>query len=166
LEGHPVKIIDRIEKIIEPTVNNLGFDIVRVLLSGDHNPRLQIMAEPLDGRAMNVDDCAAISRAVSALLDVEDPVSSSYTLEVSSPGLDRPLVRLQHFERFAGYEARIETAMAIDGRKRFRGRLGGIEGDSVLLQVDKTEWVFPFPDIQKAKLIVTDEMLAEAEGRK
>ena len=161
-----MKIIDRIEKIIEPTVNNLGFDIVRVLLSGDHNPRLQIMAEPLDGRAMNVDDCAAISRAVSALLDVEDPVSSSYTLEVSSPGLDRPLVRLQHFERFAGYEARIETAMAIDGRKRFRGRLGGIEGDNVLLQVDRNEWVFPFPDIQKAKLIVTDEMLAEAEGRK
>ena len=161
-----MKIIDRIEKVIEPTVKNLGFDIVRVLLSGDHNPRLQIMAEPLDGRAMNVDDCAAISRAVSALLDVEDPVSSSYTLEVSSPGLDRPLVRLQHFERFAGYEARIETAMAIDGRKRFRGRLGGIEGDSVLLQVDKTEWVFPFPDIQKAKLIVTDEMLAEAKGRK
>ena len=161
-----MKIIDRIEKIIEPTVNNLGFDIVRVLLSGDHNPRLQIMAEPLDGRAMNVDDCAAISRAVSALLDVEDPVSSAYTLEVSSPGLDRPLVRLQHFERFAGYEARIETAIAIDGRKRFRGRLGGIEGDNVLLQVDKNEWVFPFPDIQKAKLIVTDEMLAEAEGRK
>ena len=161
-----MKIIDRVEKIIEPTVNNLGFDIVRVLLSGDHNPRLQIMAEPLNGRAMNVDDCAAISRAVSALLDVEDPVSSSYTLEVSSPGLDRPLVRLQHFERFAGYEARIETAMAIDGRKRFRGRLGGIEGDNVLLQVDKNEWVFPFPDIQKAKLIVTDEMLAEAEGRK
>ncbi len=161
-----MKIIDRIEKIIEPTVKNLGFDIVRVLLSGDHNPRLQIMAEPLDGRAMNVDDCAAISRAVSALLDVEDPVSSSYTLEVSSPGLDRPLVRLQHFERFAGYEARIETAMAIDGRKRFRGRLGGIEGDNVLLQVDRNEWVFPFPDIQKAKLIVTDEMLAEAEGRK
>ena len=124
------------------------------------------MAEPLDGRAMNVDDCAAISRAVSALLDVEDPVSSSYTLEVSSPGLDRPLVRLQHFERFAGYEARIETAMAIDGRKRFRGRLGGIEGDNVLLQVDRNEGVFPFPDIQKAKLIVTDEMLAEAEGRK
>ncbi len=161
-----MKIIDRIEKIIEPTVKNLGFDIVRVLLSGDHNPRLQIMAEPLDGRAMNVDDCAAISRAVSALLDVEDPVSSSYTLEVSSPGLDRPLVRLQHFEKFAGYEARIETAMAIDGRKRFRGRLGGIEGDNVLLQVDKNEWVFPFPDIQKAKLVVTDEMLAEAEGRK
>ena len=161
-----MKIIDRIEKIIEPTVKDLGFDIVRVLLSGDHNPRLQIMAEPLGGRAMSVDDCAAISRAVSALLDVEDPVSSSYTLEVSSPGLDRPLVRLRHFERFAGYEARIETAMAIDGRKRFRGRLGGIEGDNVLLQVDKTEWVFPFPDIQKAKLIVTDEMLAEAEGRK
>ena len=161
-----MKIIDRIEKIIEQTVNNLGFDIVRVLLSGDHNPRLQIMAEPLVGRAMNVDDCAAISRAVSALLDVEDPVSSSYTLEVSSPGLDRPLVRLQHFERFAGYEARIETAMAIDGRKRFRGRLGGIEGDNVLLQVDKSEWVFPFPDIQKAKLLVTDEMFAEAEGRK
>ncbi len=161
-----MKIIDRIEKIIEPTVKNLGFDIVRVLLSGDHNPRLQIMAEPLDGRAMNVDDCAAISRAVSALLDVEDPVSSSYTLEVSSPGLDRPLVRLQHFEKFAGYEARIETAMAIDGRKRFRGRLVGIEGDNVLLQVDKNEWVFPFPDIQKAKLVVTDEMLAEAEGRK
>lgn len=160
-----MSVTGRIEEIIEPTVNGLGFDIVRVQLSGAHNPRLQVMAEPSDGRDMNVDDCAAISRAVSALLDVEDPIPDAYTLEVSSPGLDRPLVKLTHFERFAGYEARIEASTAIDGQKRFRGRLGGVVDGNVLLTVDGEEKVIPFADIHRAKLIVTDEMLAAAEGR-
>jgi ribosome maturation factor RimP len=164
-EGNAVSVTDRIEEIIEPSVNDLGFDLVRVHLSGGHNPRLQVMAEPLAEREMTVEDCASISRAVSALLDVEDPITEAYTLEVSSPGLDRPLVRLPHFERFAGFEARIEMSIAIDGQKRFRGRLGGVDGDNVLMNVDGEEMALPFSDIYRAKLIMTDELLAQAEGR-
>jgi ribosome maturation factor RimP len=162
-----VSVTQRIEAIIEPTLADLGFEIVRVQLSGDHNPRLQIMAEPVDERDMTVDDCADISRAVSALLDVEDPISGAYTLEVSSPGLDRPLVRLDHFRRFAGFEARVELsdAQGDDGRKRFKGRLTGVEGENVLLDVDGETKVIPFDAIHRAKLIMTDELLAAAEGR-
>jgi len=162
-----VSVTKRIEAIIEPTLADLGFEIVRVQLSGDHNPRLQIMAEPVDERDMTVDDCADISRAVSALLDVEDPISGAYTLEVSSPGLDRPLVRLEHFRRFAGFEARVELtdAQGDDGRKRFKGRLAGVEGENVLLDVDGETKVLPFGVIHRAKLIMTDELLAAAEGR-
>ena len=162
-----LNVTERIETIIEPTVADLGFEIVRVQLSGEHNPRLQIMAEPKDARAMTVDDCARISRAVSALLDVEDPITSAYTLEVSSPGLDRPLVRLEHFQRFAGFDAKIELSELLDGRKRFTGRLRGVEDDKVLMDVDGESKAFPHVAIQKAKLIITDELLAAAEeGRK
>lgn len=163
-----MSVTERIEAIIEPTLNGLGFEIVRVMLSGAHNPRLQIMAEPADERDMTVEDCAQISRAVSALLDVEDPISSAYTLEVSSPGLDRPLVRLDHFRRFAGFEARVELSDGLeeDGRKRFNGRLVGVEGENVLLEVDGEVRVLPYADIHRAKLIMTDELLAAAEGRK
>ncbi|MBT3658173.1 MAG: ribosome maturation factor RimP [Rhodospirillaceae bacterium] len=150
----------RIEDIIAPTVNDLGFEIVRVQLSGKHNPRLQIMAEPIKGSEMTVDHCATISRAVSALLDVDDPISDAYTLEVSSPGLDRPLVKLHDFERFAGFEARIETLEAVDGRKRFRGRLGGVEGETVTISVEGADMDIPYPEIQRAKLLVTDDLVA------
>lgn len=160
-----MSIAERITEIIEPTVNGLGFEIVRIQLSGAHNPCLQIMAEPLDGGTMTVEHCATISRAVSALLDVEDPISGAYTLEVSSPGLDRPLVRPAHFERFAGFEAKIEMSTAIDGQKRFRGRLGGIDDENVFLEVDGDERALPFSDIHRAKLIMTDELLAAAEGQ-
>jgi ribosome maturation factor RimP len=162
-----VSVTERIETIIEPTVLDLGFELVRVQLSGAHNPRLQIMAEPKDARAMTVDDCARISRAVSALLDVEDPISGAYTLEVSSPGLDRPLVRLDHFRRFAGFDAKLELSDLHNGRKRFTGRLKGVAGDDVLMDVDGEMRSFPHAAIQKAKLIITDELLAAAEeGRK
>lgn len=155
----------RIEEIIEPAVLDLGFEIVRVQLSGDHNPRLQIMAEPLEGNEMNVDHCANISRTVSALLDVDDPIPGAYTLEVSSPGLDRPLVKLRDFQRFAGFEVRIETAEAVDGRKRFRGRLSGVDGETVTIAVDGEDMDIPYPAIHRAKLLVTDDLLAAAEGK-
>ena len=160
-----MSVSQRIEQIIGPTVKDLGFDVVRVQLSGEHNPRLQVMAEPFEERTMTVEDCATISRAVSALLDVEDPISSAFTLEVSSPGLDRPLVRLAHFERYAGFEARIEVSDMIDGQQRFRGRLGGVDGENVLMEVDGDERAIPFSNIHRAKLMMTDELLAAAEGR-
>lgn len=154
-------LAQRVQEIITPTVEALGYDIVRVLLLGGGDPRLQIMAEPMDGREMNVDDCADISRAVSAVLDVEDPISDAYTLEVSSPGLDRPLVRLKDFDRFAGFEAKLETKTVIDGRRRFRGRVTGTDGNDVVIDVDGERVQLHIDDIAKAKLIVTDEMIAQ-----
>lgn len=154
----------RVEELISPAVSDLGFEIVRVLLSGgEHRRILQIMAEPADGRPMTVEHCADISRAVSAILDVEDPVPGAYELEVSSPGLDRPLVKLADFARFAGFEAKIETAVVIDGRKRFKGRVTGTEGNEILVVVDGESVRIDHGDIAKAKLIVTDEMLAKLE---
>ena len=154
----------RIEEIIEPAVQDLGFEIVRVQLSGNHNPRLQIMAEPIVGDIMTADHCATISRAVSAILDVDDPIEGAYTLEVSSPGLDRPLVKLRDFERFAGFDARIETFEAVDGRKRFRGRLSSVEGETITIEVDGTDVSIPYPLVRRAKLLVTDEMLTAQDA--
>lgn len=122
--------------------------------------RLQIMAERNDDAAMTVDDCAALSRAISAVLDVDDPIASAYTLEISSPGIDRPLVRLTDYDRFAGFEARIELARMIDGRRRFQGRLIGTAGEDVRIDVAGVEVGLPFADIQRAKLVLTDELLA------
>ena len=154
---------ERVERCIAPTVEAMGYRIVRVLLSGKQKPRLQIMAERRDGEGMTVDDCASISRAVSAVLDVEEPIKGAYTLEVSSPGIDRPLVRLEDFERFAGFEARVETNRLIDGRKRFRGRLLGVEGESVRIRVEDATADLPYVDIQRAKLILTDDLLAASQ---
>ena len=154
----------RIEEIIEPAVHDLGFEIVRVQLSGNHNPRLQIMVEPIVGDIMTVDHCATISRAVSAILDVDDPIEGAYTLEVSSPGLDRPLVKLRDFERFAGFDVRIETFEAVDGRKRFRGRLSSVEGETITIEVDGTDMSIPYPLVRRAKLLVTDEMLTAQDA--
>lgn len=149
-----------VERLIAPTLDAMGFDIVRVQLSGDRRPRLQIMAEHSDGREMNVDDCAEISRTVSALLDVEDPIKGSYDLEVSTPGIDRPLTRLADFDRFAGFEARLELSVPRDGRRRFRGRLKGTAEEEIRLELPDGEVGLPFALIQKAKLLLTDELLA------
>ncbi len=158
----------RIETLIEPVVRDLGFEIVRVQVSGQKRRHLQIMAERRPesgvGDAMTVDDCATISRAVSAILDLEDPIGGAYDLEVSSPGIDRPLVRPADFARFAGFEAKVETFRPIDGRKRFRGRLLGLDGDTVLIMIDDGPRELPYPEIQRAKLIMTDELLAASEG--
>ena len=160
-----MSVTERIEQLIAPTVEGMGFSIVRVQLSGGDRLRLQVMAERQDGQAMVVDDCADMSRAISAILDVEDPIAEAYTLEVSSPGIDRPLVRPRDFERYAGHEARIETNVSVNGRRRFRGRVLGIEGDVVRVAVEGEDIEVPFSAISKAKLVLTDELLGISEGR-
>ena len=149
-----------VERSIAPAIEAMGYDIVRVVLSGRRRPRLQIMAERKDGAGMVVDDCVAVSRAASAILDVEDPISGPYELEVSSPGIDRPLTRLADFERFAGFEAKLETALPLDGQRRWKGCLLGLDGETVRLKTKSGEVALPFAVIEKAKLVLTDELLA------
>jgi ribosome maturation factor RimP len=153
----------RIAAMIGPALEAMGYSIVRVAFTGgDRRPTLQIMAERLDEAAMTVDDCADISRTVSALLDVADPVNGAYLLEVSSPGIDRPLIRREDFERFAGFEARVELSRPVDGRKRFRGKLLGVEGETVRLASEAGAVMLPLADVTRAKLVLTDELLAAA----
>ncbi len=154
-----------VERLIGPTLTAMGYDIVRVQLSGDQRPRLQIMAEHSDGSEMIVDNCAEISRTVSALLDVEDPIRGSYHLEVSSPGIDRPLTRLADFDRFAGFEARLELTVPQDGRRRFRGRLKGTNEEEVCVELPEGEIWLGFDQIQRAKLVLTDELLAASANK-
>ena len=123
---------------------------------------LQIMAERKDRAEMSVEDCVEISRALSALLDVENPIESAYTLEVSSPGLDRPLVRLADYDRFSGREARIETQTPVEGRKRFKGRLAGVRGDTVLLLCEGAEQEIPFDAVARGKLLLSEAVIAKA----
>jgi ribosome maturation factor RimP len=155
---------DRVETRITPTIESMGYDIVRVQITGSEQLVLQVMVERQDQEQLDVEDCASVSRAISALMDVDDPIDSAYTLEVSSPGLDRPLVRPEDFDRFAGYEAKVEAERLIEGRKNFRGRLIGLEQDVVKISVDNTVMEVPFVDIKRAKLILTDELIARAEG--
>ena len=158
----------RIAAMIEPTVEDLGFEIVRVQISGAKHPRVQIMAERADGTGIDVEDCATISRAISAVLDVEDPIKGEFTLEVSSPGIDRPLTRAKDFETYAGFDAKIELAHAIDdgtgARKRYSGRLLGLDDDeNILIETEEGEhFALPFGDVQRAKLLLTDELIAAA----
>lgn len=154
-----------VARLIAPSLEAMGYVIVRVRLSGGGRPTLQIMAERPDGKEMTVDDCADISRAVSALLDVEDPIAGAYVLEVSSPGLDRPLTRPEDFTRFAGHEAKIELSDAVDGRKKFRGRLIGLEGETVRIAAEEGESVLPLAIIRSAKLVLTDALIAESMKR-
>jgi ribosome maturation factor RimP len=139
----------------------MGYALVRVaIVGGVARPTLQVMAERKDGAAMSVDDCADISEAISAVLDVEDPIAGAYTLEVSSPGIDRPLVKKADYERFAGFEAKLETAQPVGGRKRFRGRLLGTGEDTVRMRLDSGEELdLPLDGIAKAKLVLTDELI-------
>ena len=153
---------DKIEAAIAPSLEAMGYRLVRVSITGGRRATLQVMAERADERAMTVEDCAEISRTVSALLDVADPIAGSYTLEISSPGIDRPLVKREDFARFAGHEAKIELAAPRDGRRRFRGRLLGVEGDDVRLLVDVAEITLPLAAVTRAKLVLTDELFAAA----
>jgi ribosome maturation factor RimP len=152
-----------ITAMIAPSLDAMGYRIVRVAFTGGRRPTLQIMAERRDAAAMSVDDCADISRTVSALLDVADPIPVAYALEVSSPGIDRPLIDRDDFVRYAGYEAKVEMSNLIDGRKRFRGRLLGADDGAVRIAVEDREVALPLAEVVRAKLVLTDELLAAAQ---
>ncbi len=153
-------IDQRLAEIITPAIEGLGFELVRVRLMGGLHKTLQIMADRPEG-GIDVEDCGKISTAVSAVLDVEDPITDPYTLEVSSPGIDRPLTRFKDFEVWTDYEARIETSEMIEGRKRFKGFLRGTEGDEVLIEIEEGTIGLKFDWLSDAKLILTDELIAE-----
>jgi len=158
-----MEVSSRIQNLIEPPIDELGFDLVRVHLSGKETQLMQVMVERKDGKGMTVDHCATVSRAISAILEVDDPIKGAYTLEVSSPGLDRPLVRIRDFERFQGFQAKVELNQARDGRRRFKGKLLGIKDDMIRILVDGEEVELPHPDIIRAKLLMTDDLIAAAE---
>lgn len=154
--------IDRkLAEIVAPTVTAMGFELVRLRLMGGKRATLQVMAERPDG-TMEIEDCAELSRALSAVLDVEDPIEREYTLEVSSPGIDRPLTRLQDFGRWEGWEAKLELSEAIEGRRRFKGILAGVEGGEVLIEIDEGTVGLDFAWISDAKLVLTEELIAES----
>nr|WP_203564985.1 ribosome maturation factor RimP [Aliiroseovarius sp. PrR006] len=155
----------RLAEIVSPVIEDMGFELVRLRLMGGNTPTLQIMAERPDG-GIEVDDCAQISTALSAILDVEDPIEENYALEVGSPGIDRPLTRLKDFDAWSGYVAKIETSELIDGRKRFKGNLAGVEGNEVLIEIENQgEEVIiglDFDWLADAKLVLTDDLIREA----
>ncbi len=150
----------RMAEIITPVLEDMGYELVRLRLMSGETATLQIMADKPEG-GIEVDDCALISNAISAVLDVEDPITEAYHLEVSSPGIDRPLTRLKDFEAFEGYEAKLETAEMIDGRKRFKGMLAGVESDEVLINVAEGTIGLKFDWLSEAKLVLTDDLIRD-----
>lgn len=159
----------RVAAIAEPVLASLGYRLVRVRISGAAGCTVQIMAERPDG-SLVIEDCEAASRALSPVLDVADPIETAYRLEISSPGIDRPLVRRSDFDRYAGHVAHIEMNVPVDGRRRFRGQLLGSEGDNVRIRMsdatpDGTDAVLPIDDMMEAKLVLTDELVAESLRR-
>lgn len=160
----------RVAALAEPVVEDLGFRLVRVRVTGAEGCTVQIMAERPDG-TLTIDDCEALSRALSPVLDVADPVDRAYRLEISSPGMDRPLVRKSDFERYIGHLAKIEMSVAAEGRKRFRGVLTGVEGEAACLRRDdakageNADVLLPIEDMSEARLVLTDALIAEALRR-
>ncbi len=146
--------------LIAPSILAMGYEIVRVRLTGRERPTLQIMADRADEAPISVDDCEAISRSVSAILDVEDPIKAAYTLEVSSPGIDRPLTRAKDWVRWAGHLARVELAVPLEGRKRFSGTVLGLEGQAGRLKLDDgAEVALPLEAVRTARLVLTDALI-------
>ncbi len=158
---------ERIVEMISPLAESMGYEIVRIRIIGAGNPVLQVMAERADG-TMTIEGCEELSRAISALLDVEDPIAGRYSLEVSSPGIDRPLTRPKDFETWAGHLAKVELGAPIDGRKRFRGELDGYEDGELRIAVEVEGFTepqvigLPFDDVHDAKLVLTDELIKES----
>lgn len=159
--------LPQLEARVEPTLEAMGFEVVRIALTGSTGRRtLQVMADRRDGSQISVDDCEAISTALSAIFDVEDPVSGRYDLEVSSAGIDRPLTRSKDFAAYAGFEAKIETKAPVNGRRRFRGTLGGLTEDGkVKITTDEGEALIAFESIGPAKLVLTDDLIAAMASR-
>ena len=153
-----MEVAAKVAELIEPSLKELGFDLVRVLYQSG---TLQIMAENLDGSCINVENCTEISHTVSALLDVADVIKSHYELEVSSTGLDRPLVRLSDYERFSGREARVDMKLPFDGRRHFKGILQGANGANVRILVEKETVELPFDDIMQGRLEITEAMIKD-----
>jgi len=155
--------------LVEPVLDDLGFRLVQINILDQENPTIQVMAERSDGM-LSITECEQISRQISPVLDVNDPISSSYTLEITSPGIDRPLVRPSDFEVWAGHEAKIELNELVDGRKRFKGRLEGFEDEEVRIEVDldqigRTQLGLPISLIAQARLALTDDLIREALTR-
>jgi ribosome maturation factor RimP len=150
-----------LERLIEPEVKHLGYELVRVMMiGGTSDPTLQVMAERTDTRQLDIADCEKISRRLSEMLDLADPIAGSYRLEVSSPGIDRPLTRLKDYGDWKGYEARITLAEPHEGRKQFTGELGGLEGELVLIRTKNDEsHALPFAGIASAKLLLSDKLI-------
>ena len=157
-------LIKKIERTIAPMAQTMGYDLVRVSLigAGSTRPTLQIMAERPDG-TMLIDDCSRLSQAVSALLDVENLIDEAYNLEVSSPGIDRPLTRLKDFDRYAGFEARIELHSPVNGQRKFKGTVRGVDGETILFETEQGATVhLTVGEVDKAKLLLTDELIRAA----
>jgi ribosome maturation factor RimP len=160
----------RVSAVAGPVLQGMGYRLVRIKISGEAGCTVQIMAERPDG-SMQIEDCEAISKALSPVLDIADPIDRAYRLEISSPGIDRPLVRRSDFERYAGHLVKIEMAVAHQGRKRFRGSLGGVVGNAVQLHRDDipagedTDVLLVLEDIADARLVLTDELVAESMRR-
>lgn len=160
----------RVAAVAEPVLQGMGYRLVRIRVSGESGCTVQVMAELPDG-SMQIEDCEAVSRALSPVLDIADPIERAYRLEISSPGIDRPLVRRSDFERFGGHLVKIEMAVAHQNRKRFRGLLAGVEGDCVRVTRDdagkdqEADVLLPMTDIGDAKLVLTDELIAESMRR-
>jgi ribosome maturation factor RimP len=160
----------RVAAIVEPVLDGIGYRLVRIKISGLEGCTVQIMAERPDG-TMTIEDCETVSRTLSPVLDVADPIERAYRLEVSSPGIDRPLVRRSDFERYAGNRVRVEMAVAIEGRRRFRGFLLGADGGAARIRRDDAapgeaaEVLLPIDEMAEAKLVLTDELIAESLRR-
>jgi ribosome maturation factor RimP len=156
---------NNIAQMIEPALAAMGYRLVRVLMTGGRRVTLQVMVERLDDLPITHDDCAEISRSVSALLDVSDPIAGAYTLEISSPGIDRPLVRAEDYDRFSGFEARIELAVPVNGQRRFRGRLIGTGEGVIRFLTEEGEVRLPLGAVVRAKLVLTDDLIATRQRR-
>ncbi|WP_408869937.1 ribosome maturation factor RimP [Formicincola oecophyllae] len=157
----------RLADIVVPVLNDLGYELVRLAVLGRETPTVQIMADHSDGRLISVEDCEKISNAVSAVLDVEDPIPGKWSLEVSSAGIDRPLTRPKDWERFTGHLAKVEMEAPLEGRRRFAGPITGLRGQEALLRLeDGTEVALPLGAMRKARLVLTDALLKEGAPSK
>lgn len=156
----------KIESIVAPVLETMGYEPVRIRFISAPGPTLQIMAERASDGHLDIEDCEKISRALSPVLDAEDPIQGAYSLEVSSPGIDRPLTRLKDFDRYAGFEARIELEDPIDGQKRYKGKLAGVKDETITLETDKGPKALPFAAIESAKLVLTDELIAATQEKR